>query len=742
MQAPKKIIIIGGLILIALAAAVFFTLRKNGESGKSPDDFSVADPEIRAILEAGQPEEPYEETSTEKIDAAFADGKISPEKYALLSMSAVYSPEKLPAEFSGAADTEPDHAFLYAVIYENWGNFSEETKAALLPYLLPPTDPKSYFYEAAESGAKQSFLPKLFGASPAMAAGGDTEKLEIDAKTSVIYKKNASAAVKEHADWMRLAAAIAIPKFKDLLSINPNFIFIYPTGAAKIGRAYGDAELLPDAGGVCEVRIKDNLDFIKTSATVAHEIFHCFQNFYGFKYLGEMKWFMEATAVWSEDFIFPTQRTEHEYDDSFLDHMPWDLLSQRANRHYGSYLWFFYLVQKNTPETIAYIFQRIKENNSKPRQALETLPDFNDAFKEFVFWDWNYKPYQYFQDSPYFPEVHPNGGSRQNKMIKNPGNYPAEVALDKGAAKYYIYGFSGDKVKFIKFDLEGMGIDNDNKTTAVQALYKVKDSWYYEDWTGLKTRSFCRDLDGENIDGLIAIVSNSDLNQNLFGGYGLEVKNKCNPGWRGAIKVNWSMNKNQNPQGTWRVTEKGSYSIAEELEYDSERDSIDIKTSTFTASYASSEIIRGKATDCTPYEAHGSNIAGAAIYVYIKNNTPDGHRPSRFYGTEVLEPGKFGGTYSLGLGIPDPPVGSPNPLRGTVWDKKIVGDCPLYILTLPNLFGHSSNTVEPIQDPTIYSVNPVDITIAPGTKRVKGSDKFEIHTGVWGTVEWDYQKID
>lgn len=742
MQNVKKVAIIAVAIIILGVGVLYYSLSQRNGSGKGTDDFSAADPEMRAILDEGQPGAPYKETSVDKIDADFAANKISMEKYALLSIAAIYHPEDLPEQYSGEADIEFDHAFLYGLINQNWNSFSEDAKAALLPFVLPADNPKSYFNEAANEENSKSIWEKLFGATKASAAG-DTEKLDVDSKTSVAYNKNASAQVKERADWMRLAAAIAIPKFKELLSIEPQIIIIRPTSARLIGRAYGDAEYLTGPPAYCEVRVRDNLDFVKTSATTAHEIFHCFQYFYGFKYQKpDMKWFMEATATWSEDFAFPNQGTEHEYDDDFLDHMPWDMLSYRDNRHYGSYLWFFYMTQKFGPENVAYAFQRVKETN-EPREALNTFPAFADNFKEFILWDWNYKPYQYYQDTPQFPNIHPNGESRAQKMIKAAGNYPAEVALSKGAAKYYIYGFAGDKAKLIKFDLEGMGIDNENKTTAIQALYKVNDNWYYEDWSNINERTFCRDLDGENIDGVVVMVSNSNLKQSVFGEYNLEVKNKCGSGWRGTIRVQWNMRQNLNPTGTWRIAEKGSYNITEELEYDSERDSLDIKTSTFSVNYSSSQIIQGKSTDCVPFEGSGSNISGGATYIYTKNNSPDeGHLPSRFYGTDTLEEGKFGGTYSLGFNLPEPPAGRTNPLRGTRWGKKTAGDCPNYILGLPNLFDQNINTVEEIENPTIYEVNAVDIYADPKTKRIRGSDKFEIHTGVWGTVDWDYQKID
>jgi hypothetical protein len=70
------------------------------------------------------------------------------EKYAILSIAAIYHPDDLPEQYRGEADLETDHAFLYGLINQNWDGFSENAKAALLPFVLPADYPKSYFNEA------------------------------------------------------------------------------------------------------------------------------------------------------------------------------------------------------------------------------------------------------------------------------------------------------------------------------------------------------------------------------------------------------------------------------------------------------------------------------------------------------------------------------------------------------------------------------------------------------------------
>ena len=740
MQVPKKIILIGGLVLIALTAIAFFTLRKNGESGKSPEEnVPAGSEEIQAILDEAGPEVPYVPTSLDKIEDAFSAGKIDAEKFAILEITAAFSPEKLPTEYLGAEDRDHSPDYIFGFIHEKWSTFSAGTKEVLLPYLLPPNDPKSFFYGRPPT---TSMLNKFFGITRAKAAG-PTEWVDIQPmeNATVSYKKVNETRDFHPAGWASDTLQIAVPKYQNLLGVNMKKVHVFINDPELIGKSYGYAVMSETVNGLCSITIKGGMNEKITRSTTAHELFHCFQHFMGLNYGNpELKWLTEATATWSEDFIYKNFQTEHEYDTSFLNHTVWDLLDRRDEHHYGSYMWFYFLTQNFGPEQVALTLNKSK--NGEPRQALSATQDFPENFKKFVFWNWNYSPFKEYKDAdnePNFSKVHPGGNSFKRIPVKTLGNFTEKVELAKASSKYILYYFPAGNIKKIEFDNKEL-LANEQGTRALQAAYKVGDNWYYEDWSDLEKRTFCRDIDAENVEAVVIIPSNSNVYLNTGGNLKLKTEKKCNPGWRGTIRVNWSMNNNLNPNGSWRNMEKGSYSIMEELEYDSERDSIDVKTSSFTASYTSSEIMQLGADACTPYRASGANISGAATYEYTKENSFNNHRPARFYGTEILEPGKLGGTYTLGLGILDPPVASPNPLHGTGWGKRITKNCT-FILSLPD-FSANIDSTEPIKDPTIYSVNPVDIAIAPGTKRIKGSDKFEIHSGVFGTVEWDFQRIE
>ena len=361
-----------------------------------------------------------------------------------------------------------------------------------------------------------------------------------------------------------------------------------------------------------------------------------------------------------------------------------------------------------------------------------------DETKEFALWNWNYDPYKYYLDTPLFPDVHPTKNSYKKIFVKTPRDYTEQVSLSRGGSKYYVYIFPNDKVKKVEFDNRAMNTNEDNKK-GLQAIYKVGDAWYYEDWSSLEKRTFCRDLDEENISAIVVMASNADLNSDAFGDIELMAEKKCNSGWRGTIRVNWS-SKQLTGASTINI-DRGSYTINEELKYDSKNDTFEAKNSNFSGKYYGlSRYIAPRADFCTLWEIQETNTYGAGNYDYI--NKDEDISNVRMGADEVYKPGTIGGTYSLGFGILPPPHKSdnPNPFKTTSFSSIMKRNCS-FILSLPNWSGLSENSSQSTGG-FGYIPNGVTVQIEPDTKRIKGSDKFEISPGVFGTADWDYQRIE
>ena len=321
-----KIFLLSIFTLILLVTGCGGKKSASNESAQiNPAD--IKDQQIKQIVESYKPEVPYQPTSADKIQEAQAQGKITEEQSILYQVIAQADQTKLPTEFQGVAITVDD-AYLFGLINEKWDLFSQETKDALLPFLLPPDDPKSFYNPTLTSDQEKNLWDKILSIKPAWAA---PPIVWVESKplpqVSVYYDKSREQQDYQNNVWAQTAAVDSVPKFSDLLGVDlaDKKINIYLNSRGLSG--YGQASLNPISNKNCVVRIKTGLNEKMTKATVAHETFHCFQYFYGFKYELDMKWFMEATATWAEDFVYHDYNTEHEYDSDFFNYTNWDLIS-------------------------------------------------------------------------------------------------------------------------------------------------------------------------------------------------------------------------------------------------------------------------------------------------------------------------------------------------------------------------------------------------------------------------------
>ncbi len=153
---PKNIKIIVGAGLVVIVAMIvgrlIFRSDFSATSQKLASNLGqIKDPENKTILSrlkipTAKDKKPL--SSIDKLDLAWQEGKIKLEDYIVLQLRALYGGNKLPSEYQGGPDREKDQAYIFALISENWSSLSKETQDAILPYLLPATNPKSYFHPA------------------------------------------------------------------------------------------------------------------------------------------------------------------------------------------------------------------------------------------------------------------------------------------------------------------------------------------------------------------------------------------------------------------------------------------------------------------------------------------------------------------------------------------------------------------------------------------------------------------
>lgn len=741
---------------VVVLIIVIFVLSKILGGGGGPSSSTtgpasigqITDPQNKTILErylADKDKKPLPETSVDKLDQAWQDGTIKLEDYVLLQLRAIYGDNKLPAIYQGETNREKDQAYLFALINENWSSLSKETQAKILPYLLPATDPKSYFYPKSSSatGQRQISLVNFFTTKIAQAESIFNLITAMD-KVTVAYPSAKEATVKERAEWTAQAARDAIPKFEPLLYITHQQIDINLV-SPDIMSSYGSASPNPLNPSFCLVKVRDNLDEKTTKSTTAHEIFHCFQFKLGLKYIEPtMKWLMEATATWSEDFVYHAYNTEHEYDGEYFGETNKDLFSLAGNREYASYLWFYYIVQKAgfNPGDVAGML--ISSKTSDPRNVLNSRPNLNYDFKDFAVWNWNQDLAKYYVDDPKFPdEAIPNTFSLDGRDIKKIGEDVNNVSLNKGGILYTLYTFPNQDIKSIKFKPKEF-VGNDPSRKAMQALYKVGGAWYQEDWSGLEEKTFCRKIDDENVELVVVVTSNSDMKNKNNGVVRVKTEKKCSPGWRGTIAVDWGYkNSNSLALQTRTITgnyyEKGSYTLHENLEYDPEDDNLNIVNQEYSANYQSGQGVNGGNKDCGLLWSQSSHVlAGSGFDDFSKLEDPE----SRLTGDNDAEEEnhKFQGQYDLSFNIFSLPNKGEYKFKGQDVSKQF--NLPCSLVGIPEPSGLEQSVDQTASNRFTYEPNSVKITVKPKDRVLAGQDKFEIHDNVFGTVRWRFQKVD
>lgn len=145
-----------------------------------------------------------------------------------------------------------------------------------------------------------------------------------------------------------------------------------------------------DGGDHCQVYI-DSVDVndSETQGTMAHEMFHCFQfsnDWLNLDYNWN-RWAYEGTAMASEQDVFPSNNSEHDWlDDYFNNYIPLE------DRSYDAVFPFFIFLQ-NGHQAGFYNFLETAAQDSNPMTALsQSFPDFENSWHEITKLTYNYDP--------------------------------------------------------------------------------------------------------------------------------------------------------------------------------------------------------------------------------------------------------------------------------------------------------------------------------------------------------------
>ena len=544
------------------------------------------------------------------IEAAFVDGQIDRKTKALLMITAAFTPQSLAAEYAGMflADGRDWFAGDLQWLINYQDQLSDEELIAVRPYLLSPDDPESYFHPDytdqkrtlahqfsptdvyASEIAWESYLIEITGASKEIALHYQMKGLT-DAQQSEIDQK---------IQWIDQAIQKAWPMFQQLLGTQPGYeIDIYLTPNLPKSTT-GFANYFQTDGNITRYRIllREGLLEDTLKSVAVHELFHLFQFEMGLTWYminSELDWLTEATAVWSEHFVYPEFNREHVFLPEFAVSLSEDRLSTRGEQEYGSYMLFYLMTEiMNKPTIVAdvlkavsglsegvspYSLAYVNIRGTIKSEINSKVGNINDVFGRFAVGNWNSKPYLLYSDvdkklnlitlpfSPAggsmtyvryananYPSDYDYSEFRGATMITiKKGNYQENVSLPAGAIHYIFYLFSvpPEEIEKVVFDFTDDALEipappggNEMVSVMRQAFIKIGDEWLsqVEDWTHLDTRVFCRKNPQENVTALVLAYSYSDIEakNNSVQTYMVDTRGQC-ADYKGFIEMTWNL---------------------------------------------------------------------------------------------------------------------------------------------------------------------------------------------------------
>jgi hypothetical protein len=269
------------------------------------------------------------------------------------------------------------------------------------------------------------------------------------------------------------------------------------------------------------ILLDDSLDWDDMRGTMAHELFHAFQD--SFDYDGDNgAWWAEATATWAEDLVYPDMNGEQYQleaggwakNNTALG--PLDRWEDEGLAQYGAYIWPYYLTHRpgGDPKIIGQIYAALETRS--PLEVFAAWPDWNARFKDFALWNWNKPPVDLYRDSgehidALVQSVHFLGN--RGKVTLSPRSYPAQIQLAHTSMTYYQLRAVDDNVRQVTFNLDEI---TRQAGAGVQAIITIGDPahpayLYTEDWSALRSKTFCRTRATEQITGVVLSITNSRI---------------------------------------------------------------------------------------------------------------------------------------------------------------------------------------------------------------------------------------
>jgi hypothetical protein len=491
----------------------------------------------------------------------------------------LHEPVKLPEEYRSLAPVRCG-TLVWKEFKHIEAELKPETVLQLQPYLVRPTHPDSIYNRPSAVDEADTALTSWSGSGLLYAqenqeAETDEEELErpenmfsyVDwqDKIRVWYRKGGEAKAKRAVYWLEQKRMWA--RFEELMGIEPlsdEYVALHCDDImSRKGRELcrqdscgGDGKLdiylvPPTEPGMYDPEDKEsdygwcravssgetaaaflviNRDLSESpknyfAATIAHELFHAFQDAWAAK---EEEWWVEGSAVWSEDFIGPEWNTEqedldHAFDDG--DHTLITLTSDEGMHPYGIYLFPFHLSHKFGEQEIGYIWQYCGLEDTDTLEAVKReVGNFKECFKEFALHTTDRGKHEGFYTDFTGPIFLWDRHFEENHDITPEVKpiLPFEVKIPPLAAKYYCFYNECEpgSMPHIRFDLEDF--IKDEKVT-VQAIIDPHGRAEDQDWSELEEKDFCINREEEHFEEIYIVIASEHEYQDFEGELRIEM---------------------------------------------------------------------------------------------------------------------------------------------------------------------------------------------------------------------------
>ena len=545
MLKNKKILIVGAIVLVvAVGAAFVFKAKKN----------NVSAPPEEVVEGERYSNEP---TGINLIEKALADKKIDYQTSLVYKIKFLFNDPTLPREYY-TKNAPFEDAGVFTDIKADWDTFSAETKKELAPYYKRPNDPESYISKALNGEIEApkvgmfKFIntvqarerPFSYKSEDALVTAdgkirvwylekketiGDVEtltKIYYDTAKQVVANLNADGA---YAQFVGLLGKVP-PSDGAFGGDNKTDVYIVPVGYAALLDTDGTSSQgvnSPDEGNGYSsfILLRENLTPNLLKTTTVHELFHGFQR--AFPWAWQKKsdlWWIEGTATWSEDMIYPKINSEQGYVISYLPKSEISLDSEGDNFEYGTYLFPFYLSNTYDRGIITKVFEGCS-STSNPKKSVNAVIDggFKKNWKEFTLWNFNQKPIEFYKEkdqSKKFP-THSSGAggnSETDFIVGVPEMSYAVKELKPLTVQVHTFSIDYDQaasVKKVVFDDLKNFTGKTAKAWIKAVVYPKTGEPYVEDWGEKDRRSFCFDKSNEKLDKISIIFSNAEMTDKI-----------------------------------------------------------------------------------------------------------------------------------------------------------------------------------------------------------------------------------